>query len=476
MGKTNACLTIPRITAQDRSALSRSGDFLPFHKHLTLDEQRRQASRCMDCGVPFCHAGRILNGMATGCPLGNLIPEFNDLLYRGAYRQALMRLLLTNPLPEFTGRVCPAPCEQGCMRAFPHENLSKHPLINTPVKCMEAITIRENELTLVEMGFENGWIAPIDAAPNGKSAAVIGAGPAGLACAIRLREYGYSVDIYEKADKPGGLLMYGIPHMKLEKQAIDRRVKWMERSGIKFHLSHEVRGLSELGRKYDAVVVCVGSGQPRDLSVSGRSLKGIEFAVDYLTESTKSVLAGAEPSVTAKGKDVVILGGGDTGNDCVATAIRQGAKSVTQLEIMKRPPDERLPGNPWPEWARTLKTDYGQQEAEARFGADPRIYEAATREFVGDEAVSQVVADVAGVQKTYPAQLVLLAMGFVGVSSGLAESLGVQTTERGAIQTDGYRTSMDGVYACGDARRGQSLVVWAVREGCECAKAAAGRP
>jgi glutamate synthase (NADPH/NADH) small chain len=458
MGKPTGFLEYDRVDAEHREVGERIKDWNEFIIPHDTELLTTQAARCMDCGVPFCHAGRLLNGMATGCPLCNLIPEFNDLLYRGSYRQALARLLLTNPLPEFTGRVCPAPCEQGCMCAFPHK------------ECMEAITIRENELTLVEMGFENGWIAPIDTAFNGKTAAVIGAGPAGLACAIRLREYGFSVDIYEKADKPGGLLMYGIPHMKLEKQAINRRVKLMEQSGIKFRLNHDVRDLSELKHKHNAVVICVGSQQPRDLAISGRELRGIEFAVDYLTESTKSVLLGYNPAITAKGKDVVILGGGDTGNDCVATAIRQGCRSVTQLEIMKRPPDERLPSNPWPEWARTLKTDYGQQEAAARFGADPRVYEAATKEFVGDGHVSQIIADVAGAQKKYKAQLVLLAMGFTGVSNGLANELGVAATERGNIADSSYKTNIDNVYACGDARRGQSLVVWAVREGCECAK------
>ena len=464
MGQVNGCLSIDRLEAADRAADIRISDWGAIHGSLTLAEQRRQAARCMDCGVPFCHGGRLLSGMASGCPLSNLIPETNDLLYRGCDRAALARLLMTNPLPEFTGRVCPAPCEAACMCAF-HQ---------------EAVTIRANEHAIIEMGFANGWM-PIIPPPKKErgSVAVIGSGPAGLACAITLRRMEYAVTVFEKEDRPGGLLMYGIPNMKLEKETIDRRVEWMKLSGIAFKLNAEVTDAKSLlnnnGGKFDAVALCCGAREPRDLAVEGRELSGVMFAVDYLTQATRAVLGHFESSSTARGKDVVILGGGDTGNDCVATAIRQGCKSVTQLEILPRPPAERLPANPWPEWARTLKVDYGQQEAIAFEGRDPRVYEAATEAFIGEDgAVRSVRANVKGETREFPAKLVLLAMGFTGPERKLVQSLGIEADARGRVFESGYQTSIPGVFTAGDMRRGQSLVVWAIHEG-KAAAAAIGQ-
>jgi glutamate synthase (NADPH/NADH) small chain len=458
MGKVNGCLSIPRAEAEDRSALARVSDWNAIHDRLPLPEQRRQAARCMDCGVPFCHGGRMLSGMASGCPLGNLIPEFNDLLYRECDRAALSRLLLTNPLPEFTGRVCPAPCEAACMCGF-HQ---------------EPVTIRANECALIEAGFASGNLPPISAETQSERVAVVGSGPAGLACAIRLRQLGADVTIFEKADRPGGLLMYGIPNMKLEKEAIDRRIDWMKASGIKFNMNANVTDARELLKEYDAVALCCGAREPRDLNVGGRDLNGIAFAVDYLTQATQALLDRAQPDLSAKGKDVIILGGGDTGNDCVATAIRQGCRSVVQLEILPKPPIERQPSNPWPEWPRTLKVDYGQQEAIAAAGGDPRVYEASTEAFVGDgSSVTAVRARVQGESREFPARLVLLAMGFLGPERSLTRSMGLETDERGRLVESNYQTSIPGVFAAGDMRRGQSLVVWAIREGVEAAEAVA---
>lgn len=459
MGQLNGCLVIDRNVAADRDASERVRDTRDIHTYLPTDGQREQAARCMDCGVPFCHGGRILSGMASGCPLHNLIPEFNDMLYRSLDSVALARLLRTNPLPEFTGRVCPAPCEAACVCGFNQE----------------PVTIKANELSIIEMGF-NAGLPPIKTNAAYGRVAVVGSGPAGLACAVRLRQLGFGVDVYERADRPGGLLMYGIPNMKLEKDVVQRRVDWMERSGVKFILGTEVDNLAELAREYAAVALCTGSTEPRDLNVPGRNLDGIHFAVDYLTQATKAVLDGGAPSINAHGKNVVIIGGGDTGNDCVATAIRQGAKSVTQLEIMPKPPTERLASNPWPEWSRTLKTDYGQEEATALFGNDPRVYEAATSEFIGENGrVVRLAAKVKGVATVIDADMVLLAMGFVGAEKRLVKSLGVGVDDRGRIASSKYETSINNVYAAGDARRGQSLVVWAIREGIEAAEAIAAR-
>ncbi|GHU78121.1 glutamate synthase subunit beta [Clostridia bacterium] len=455
MGLVNGCLLIDRHEADDRDAARRIQDWRAIHGALPLPEQREQAARCMDCGVPFCHGGRILNGMASGCPLGNLIPEFNDLLYRGLDEAALGRLLRTNPLPEMTGRVCPAPCEAACLCGL-HQ---------------DPITIRANECSLADLGFERGWLKPITIPANRGHVAVIGSGPAGLACAIRLRQLGFSVTVYERDDKPGGLLMYGIPNMKLEKSVLNRRIDWMESSGVQFKLNTEVTDLHALTDEYNAVALCCGAREPRDLNVEGRQLEGIAFAVDYLTQATKSLNSDKDPALSASGKDVIILGGGDTGNDCVATAIRQGCKSVVQLEILPEPPTQRQPTNPWPEWARILKVDYGQQESIAIQGRDPRVYEAATEAFIGEGgSVRALRAKVKGETKEFPAQLVLLAMGFIGPERKLTQSLGLTTDERGRLAANGYSSNLPNVYVAGDMRRGQSLVVWAIREGVEVAE------
>ncbi|GHU69381.1 glutamate synthase subunit beta [Clostridia bacterium] len=461
MGRLNGCLIYDRREAEDREAAVRIADWRAIHGALPLPEQREQAARCMDCGVPFCHGGRILNGMASGCPLGNLIPEFNDLLYRGLDKAALGRLSLTNPLPEMTGRVCPAPCEAACLCGFNQE----------------PITIRANECCLADLGFEQGWLTPIVNAGERGNVAVVGSGPAGLACAIRLRQLGFSVTVFERDDKPGGLLMYGIPNMKLEKSILDRRVAWMEESGIVFRLNTEVTDICSLSGEFTAVALCCGAREPRDLNVEGRGLDGIAFAVDYLTQATKAVMGGTDgtsgtiPQLNASGKDVIILGGGDTGNDCVATALRQGCKSVTQLEILPEPPASRQSTNPWPEWPRVLKVDYGQQESIARQGRDPRVYEAATASFRGKNgAVTGLTAKVKGETREFPAQLVLLAMGFLGPERRLAQSFGLEIDGRGRLLSQGYQTNLPNVYTAGDMRRGQSLVVWAIREGVEVAE------
>ncbi|HML45541.1 MAG TPA: glutamate synthase subunit beta [Clostridia bacterium] len=456
MGQVNGCLFIDRKEADDRSVAERIRDWAGFHQQLTLEEQRKQAARCMDCGVPFCHGGRILAGMASGCPLGNRIPEWNDLLYRGCDRQALSRLLLTNPFPEFTGRVCPAPCEAACLCGLNQE----------------PVCIRANECTIIELGFENGWV-DIPAPPStGKRVAVVGSGPTGLSCAWRLMRLGHAVTVYERADRPGGLLMYGIPNMKLEKTVLDRRIRWMESSGIVFKTGVDVADARPLLAEYDAVALCCGARAARDLRVEGRELSGVAFALDYLTQATKSLLDGTELALDAKGKDVLVIGGGDTGTDCVATAIRQGCRSVRQLEILPKPPDTRLEGNPWPQWPRTLKTDYGQQEATVLQGEDPRLFEAGTEALLGtDGKVCAVRARIQGEVRELPAQLVLLAMGFTGPEKALPQATGLALDARGRLQSNGYATEIPGLFVAGDMRRGQSLVVWAIDEGIRAADA-----
>ncbi|MDR1600443.1 MAG: glutamate synthase subunit beta [Oscillospiraceae bacterium] len=456
MGRLNGCLIYDRREADDRAATDRARDWRDIHGSLTLDEQREQAARCMDCGVPFCHGGRALNGMASGCPLGNLIPEFNDLLYRRLDRAALGRLSLTNPLPEMTGRVCPAPCEAACLCGLNQES----------------VTIRANERCLAEMGFGNGWLKRIENNGRRGNIAVVGSGPAGLACVIRLRQLGFSVTVFERDDRPGGLMMYGIPNMKLEKDVIERRTAWMEGSGVRFMLNTEVTDVDALSGEFGAVALCCGAREPRGLSVEGSGLDGVAFAVEYLKQATKAVISGVAPRLDASGKDVVILGGGDTGNDCAATAIRQGCRSVTQLEILKEPPRSREQSNPWPEWPRVLKVDYGHEEAIALQGCDPRVYEAATEAFIGDGGkVSAVRARVRGEAREFPAGLALLAMGFVGAERGLVRAMGLETDERGRLRTRGYESNLRNVFVAGDMRRGQSLVVWAIREGVEAAEA-----
>jgi glutamate synthase (NADPH/NADH) small chain len=476
MGKPTGFIEYLRELPVDRTALERIRDWKEFHHHMEEDKLRKQGARCMDCGVPFCHTGKLISGMASGCPINNLIPEWNDLVYRGLWHEALERLHRTNNFPEFTGRVCPAPCEGSCVLG----------ITNPPV------TIKNIECTVIDRGWEEGWVVP--EAPGfrtGKKIAIIGSGPAGLAAAAQLNRVGHTVTVFERADRPGGLLMYGIPNMKLDKQeVVMRRLKLMEGEGIKFICNADVGDNVEpqiFLKEFSATVLCTGATQPRDLPIEGRQLKGVHFAMEYLAANTKAVLAGnpeAAP-IRAQGRDVVVIGGGDTGTDCVGTAIRQGCRSLIQIEILPRPPMDRAADNPWPEWPKVYKMDYGQEEIAARFGADPRVYLTTVKRFIGDDAggVKALVTvrirwdrnekgqfvpvEEPGSEETRPAQLVLLAMGFLGPEQPLLKELNVAVDARSNIRAEHekYTTNLAGVFAAGDCRRGQSLVVWAINEG-----------
>jgi glutamate synthase (NADPH/NADH) small chain len=476
MGKPTGFLEYLRELPMDRSALERILDWNEFHLHMEDGKLREQAARCMDCGIPFCHTGTLISGMASGCPIHNLIPEWNDLVYRGLWKEALDRLHKTNNFPDFTGRVCPAPCEGSCVLG-----------INAP-----PVTIKNIECTIADRGWEEGWIVP-EPPPKrtGQTVAVVGSGPAGLCAAAQLNKAGHLVTVFERADRVGGLLMYGIPNMKLDKEeVVQRRVKQMEAEGVVFRTGTEVGAnypAEKLLKEFNAVVLCTGATKPRDLPVEGRGLKGVHFAMEFLTANTRSLLDKHRNGnfISAEGKDVMVIGGGDTGTDCVGTSLRQGCKTLVQVEILPRPPMDRAKDNPWPEWPKVYRMDYGQEEAAAKFGADPRVYLTTAKKFVGDdhghvtevhtvqiqweknEKGQYIPREVPGTEEVRPVQLVLLAMGFLGPEQPLLETLKVERDPRTNVKAEfeKYTTNIKGVFAAGDCRRGQSLVVWAFNEG-----------
>lgn len=476
MGKPTGFMEYQREMPADRAPLERIKDWDEFHCRMPEDKLRTQAARCMECGIPFCHSGIMINGMVSGCPNHNLIPEYNDLVYRDLWKEALARLMKTNSFPEFTARVCPSPCEGACTAGL----------------AVSPVTTKNIERAIIDKAFEEGWIVPRPPLTRtGKKVAVVGSGPSGLACADQLNRAGHWVTVFERADRAGGLLMYGIPNMKLDKRYVQRRVDLMAEEGIKF-----VNG-TEVGRNYpadlllkefDAAVLCGGATRPRDLQIEGRNLKGIYFAVDFLSANTRSLLNSGLTDgefISARDKDVIIIGGGDTGTDCVGTSLRHGCRSVNQLEIMPRPPLERTESNPWPEFPRVLKVDYGQEEAAALYGGDPRHYCITAKKFTGDGQghVKEVHTinvewvrddqgrfgprEIPGTGRVWPVRLVLLAMGFLGPEDTLLNRLGVERDTRSNVKAGygDFATSVNGVFAAGDMRRGQSLVVWAINEG-----------
>jgi glutamate synthase (NADPH/NADH) small chain len=475
MGKPTGFLEYPRELPLAQPPAERIHNWSEFHEHADENQLRTQGARCMDCGVPFCHTGALIEGMAAGCPINNLIPEWNDLVYRGLWREALDRLHKTNNFPEFTGRVCPAPCEGSCVLG-----------INEP-----PVTIKSIECAIVDRGFEEGWIVPEPpAVRTGKKVAVVGSGPAGLAAAAQLNRAGHWVTVFERADRIGGLLMYGIPNMKLDKRIVQRRVDLLKAEGVAFITKCEVGkdyAADKLRKLFDAIVLCGGATNPRDLTIAGRQLGGIHFAMEFLHANTKSLLDNQHADgayISAKGKDVIVIGGGDTGTDCVGTSMRHDCKSLVQFEILPMPPLTRAADNPWPQWPKVYKLDYGQEEAAAIFGNDPREYLISTKKFVGDanghikelhtgriEWVKDngrtIPREIPGTERVFPAQLVLLAMGFLGPENQLLDQLGVEKDPRSNAKADHgkFATSVPGVFAAGDMRRGQSLVVWAINEG-----------
>lgn len=475
MGKITGFLDYERRTNPSAAPAERIKHYNEFHPLLPRAARQEQAARCMDCGVPFCQSGMPMGGAVSGCPLHNLIPEWNDMLYRGNLEQALQRLLRTSNFPEFTGRVCPALCEAACTCSLNGQ----------------AVTTKENELDIIESAFNAGLMKPKPPKiRTGKTVAVVGSGPSGLAVADQLNRRGHSVTVFEREDRVGGLLMYGIPNMKLEKFVVERRVSLMALEGVTFRTGVNVGvdlTAEELKSDFDAVVLCCGASQPRDLNVKGRDAKGVYFAVDYLKATTRSLLNsgladGNFPS--AEGKNVIIIGGGDTGNDCVGTAIRQGCKSVIQLEMMPKPSECRRENNPWPEWPFILKTDYGQEEAIALFGRDPRIYQTTVKELISDETghLSRVrtiklepktrdgrtvMEEIPGSEELLDCQLLLIAAGFLGSEAAVCKAFDVERDGRTNVKTEPgrYLTSAEKVFTAGDMHRGQSLVVWAVTEG-----------
>lgn len=483
MGKPTGFMEYKREECLSEAPLKRIKHFKEFHIHLPLEQQQQQGARCMACGVPFCQSGMMIGGMASGCPLHNLIPEWNDLVYLGNWEAAYHRLKKTSNFPEFTSRVCPALCEKACTC-----NLNGDP-----------VTTKDNEYAIIEHAYEMGWAkANPPKVRTGKKVAVIGSGPSGLATADQLNKRGHEVTVYERNDRVGGLLRYGIPNMKLEKSVIDRKVRIMEEEGIHFVTNANVGqnvDAKKLLKEFDRVVLCCGASNPRDINVPGRDAKGIYFAVDFLTGVTKSLLDSNFTDgkhVAVKGKKVMVIGGGDTGNDCCGTSIRLGASSVVQLEMMPKAPDTRADNNPWPQWPRVCKTDYGQEEAIAMWGHDPRIYTTTVTEFIKNEKGElckaklvkleskkdektgrMMMVPIAGTEQIVDVDIVLIAAGFLGTQKYVADAFGVELNQRTNVATDAgkYETNVENVFTAGDMHRGQSLVVWAIREGREAARA-----
>ena len=482
MGKPTGFLEYERVEAKAVAPKERIKNFNEFHTPLSEAEQRCQSARCMDCGVPFCQSGMTIKGMTSGCPLNNLIPEWNDLVYTGNWEQAYNRLHKTSNFPEFTSRVCPALCEKACTCGLNGD----------------AVCTKENEMAIIEHAYANGLAGPKPPkARTGKRIAVIGSGPSGLAVADQLNQRGHLVTVYERADRIGGLLRYGIPNMKLEKHIIDRKLNVMKDEGVEFvteaNIGQNIKA-KKIMDDYDAVVLAVGASNPRDINAPGRDADGIYFAVDFLTATTKSLLDSDLTDgkyISAKDKNVIVIGGGDTGNDCVGTCIRHGCKSVTQLEMMPKAPDVRSESNPWPQWPLVCKTDYGQEEAIAVFGHDPRIYTTTVKQFKKDkkgklckvvtvqleskvdEATGRrMMVPVDGTEKELPCELVLIAAGFLGTQKYLTDAFGVEVNQRTNIKTDDgkFATNVAGVFAAGDCHTGQSLVVKAIRQGRDCAR------
>jgi len=474
MGKPTGFKEYPRRTVPYRDAVERIGDFDEVYTEHDSEQLKIHGARCMDCGVPFCQS-------EPGCPVDNLIPEWNDFVYKDRWREALERLQKTNNFPEFTGRTCPAPCEGSCVLG-----------INEP-----PVTIKNIENAIIDRGFAEGWV--ISRAPSdrtGKKVAIVGSGPAGLAAADQLNKVGHSVTVYERADRIGGLLMYGIPNMKLEKKIVERRVDLLRDAGIKFETGADVGNsvdAKQLVTDNDAVLLATGATVPRNLPIPGRELHGIHFAMDFLTANTQSLLASNLEDgryIDAKDKRVIVIGGGDTGTDCIGTAMRHGCRSVVNLELLQEFPEERAADNPWPEWPLILRTDYGHEEVIAKFGRDPRTYSVATKEFVddghgnvsglriievawSDSAGRREMTEIEGSERVLEADLVLLAMGFLGAESYITEALNVDLDVRSnySAEQGDFLTSIPGVFAAGDCRRGQSLVVWGINEGRGAARA-----
>jgi glutamate synthase (NADPH) small chain len=474
MGKPTGFMEFPRNAASYRDPAERLLDFKEIYTAHDVERLTTQGARCMDCGVPFCQS-------EDGCPIHNLIPEWNDLVYRGQWRDALDRLHKTNNFPEFTGRVCPAPCEGSCVLG-----------ITDP-----AVTIKNIEMAIVDRGYEEGWIvANPPLSRTGKNVAVVGAGPAGLAAADQLNKAGHQVTVYERADRIGGLLMYGIPNMKLaKKEVVERRVQILRDEGVEFRVSSPVAdgsngsiSVTDLKAEQDAVLLSTGATVPRDLPIPGREFKGVHFAMDFLTANTKSLLDSNREDgryISAKDKNVIVIGGGDTGTDCIGTSLRHGCKSLVNFELFPKPPEDRAANNPWPTWPRIFRVDYGHQEAEHMQGKDPRVYSISSLHFIGDDEgnltgvrtvdvqmVDGQFRNIEGSERDWPADLVLLAMGFLGPEHAVSDPLAVEYDERSNYLAGygTYTTSVDGVFAAGDCRRGQSLVVRAINEGREAAR------